>query len=190
MHVFFANEYINGLLRQLPTHVSLCLVVSVEQMVDVPVPESSSSGASERIVEQMMAVPVRRRAPSVDSERIAVQVVDVPVARSSPSRRAQVQQSTGSSAAALDASEGRKYGVFRTFSPGRKSARSMRRSTADLLRHTSSWTPAAYEDGERDWWMSPTGAFWRRYFDQEYGRYYWTRGDDSSTSQWHPPWEG
>ena len=96
----------------------------VEQMVDVPVPGRSSSVASERIVEQMVDVPVPSRISSVVSERTVEQVVNVPVFRGAPSRRAHVQQSTGSSAAALDASQRRNQWVFsHFFSTGRKSAK-------------------------------------------------------------------
>ena len=161
----------------------------VEQMVDVPVPGRSSSVALERNVERLVDVPVRSRISSVVSERIVEQVMDVPVSRCAPPRRTHVQQNTGSSAAALDASQGRKQGVFRTFSPGRKSAKVARQSTPELVRHPSSWTPAAYEHGEKNFWISPAGAFWQRFYDQEYGRFYWTLGS-GYPSQWHPPWEG
>ena len=86
----------------------------VEQMVDVPVPGRSSSVASERNVERL-DVPVRRRISSAVSGRIVEQVVDAPVSRSSPSRSAHAQQTTGSSAAWLDASQGQKHGVFALF---------------------------------------------------------------------------
>ena len=89
-------------------------------VVDVPFPDPgrSSSVASERNVEQVVNAPVRCISSAVP-ERIMEQVLDVPVSRTSPSRRAH-EQSTGSSAAWLDSSEGRNYGVFRTFSSGRK----------------------------------------------------------------------
>ena len=92
-----------------------------------------------------------------------------------------------SSAAALDASQGPKHVFFRNFCPGRKSAKVARQSTPELVRHPSSWTPAAYEHGDMNFWISPAGVFWQRFYDQEYGRYYWTLGSHCP-SQWHPPW--
>ena len=156
---------------------------TVEQVVDLRVPPAPTG-----LVEQMVDVPVPGRSSSVVSERIAEQVMDVTVSRGAHLRRAHVQQSTSSSAAALDASQGRKQGVFRTFSPGRKSAKVARQSTPELVRHPSSWTPAAYEHGDVNFWISPAGAFWQRFYDQKYARYYWTLGE-GYPSQWHPPWE-
>ena len=158
----------------------------VEQLEDVPEPGRSSSVASERNVERVVDVPVHSRVSSVVSESIVEQVMDVPFSRSSPSRRAHSQQFSSSSAAALDASPGPKHGVFRTFSPGRKSAKVARQSTPELVRRPSSWTSARYE--EVDSWIGPAGGRWQRFFDPEYGRYYWNLVG-SSHSQWHPPWE-
>ena len=102
------------------SRVPLAPCGTVEQMVDVPVPGRSSLVASERNVKQVMDVPVPPRISSAVSERIEEQVMNVPVSRSSPSRRAHAQQTTGSSAAALDALQGRKQWVFRTFFPRTK----------------------------------------------------------------------
>ena len=116
---------------------------TVEQVADSRVPPALSG-----IVEQMVDVPVPGRISSVVSERIVEQVMDVPVSGGAHSRRAHVQQSTGSSAAALDASQERIQGVFRTFSPEEK----VRRLPASRLRNWCG-TPAHGRLGLMRMWI-------------------------------------
>ena len=88
---------------------------------------------------------------------------------------------TSSSAAVpLDTAESPDDEVFRT-SQKRKSARSMRRSTAGVIGQSRSWTPAAYEleessseeeeEEDPDTWVDEDGRGWWR-LDTALGRWY------------------
>ena len=73
-------------------------------------------------------------------------------------------QSTSSSAAVpLDTAEWLEDRGFRTFSPGKKSATSAPQSSANMLSHSSSWTPAPCQVDElREEYLSRhLGPDWR-----------------------------
>ena len=101
------------------------------------------------------------------SERTAEQIVDISPG-DDPGQR--------SSSSAGPADEDFR-GVFRTFSP-RKKVRSAGQVSADLPRHVSSSTPAAYEASNgSDEWIQLT--------DDEFRTYYWNRR--SGESAWRSP---
>ena len=109
----------------------------LERIVEhiVPVPQGiPQERISERIVEQTIDFPLQGIPQERISERIAGQIVDGPG-----------RGTSSSSAAALGDAECPNYGVFRTFPRGKKSATSGPESSANLVSHSSSWPPAAYE---------------------------------------------
>ena len=87
--------------------------------------------------------------------RFVEQIADVP---------APAESGTSSSAAVpLDTAEWLGDRGFRTFSPGQKSATSAPQSSANMLSHSSSWTPAPYQVDElREEYLSRhLGPDWR-----------------------------
>ena len=134
-----------------------------EQIVEQIAVPSPVVRISEQIVEQIAV-----SSPAVRlSERTAEQIVDI-----SPGDDPG-QRSSSSAGPADEAFQG----VFRTFSP-RKKVRSAGQVSADLPRHVSSSTPAAYEASNgSDEWIQLT--------DDESRTYYWNRR--SGESVWRSP---
>ena len=124
-----------------------------EQIVEQIAVPSPVERISQRIVEQIAV-----SSPAVRiSERTAEQIVDI-----SPGDDRGQRSSSSAGAADEDF-----QGVFRTFSP-RKKVRSAGQVSADLPRHVSSSTPAAYEASNgSDEWIQLT--------DDEFRTYYWNR---------------
>ena len=134
-----------------------------EQTVDVPGQGIPQKRISERIQEQIVEVPGLQSIPQKRiSKRIEEQIVDdsglhdIPQERISERIEGRIggNPSTSSTAAApLKSAEWLGDRGFRTFSPDKKSATSTRQSSANMLSHSSSWTPAAYQRGiEVDEW--------------------------------------
>ena len=130
-----------------------------EQIVEVPrlhgIPQER---ISEHIVEQNVDDSVPQVIPQKRiSERIVEQNADEPGLHGIPQERISERikgqiggnPSTSSSAAAtLNSAEWLGDRGFRTFSPDQKSATSTRQSSANMLSHSSSWTPAPYQEEE------------------------------------------
>ena len=113
-----------------PTRIALRVA---EQIVGTPVPR----GLDRRRVQGFLPVQSSTATSSSGkriSERTVEQIVDIPSG---------VGLGHGSSSSACPAEEDF-TGVFRTFPHGKK-VRSAGQVSADLPRHVSSWTPAAYE---------------------------------------------
>ena len=160
-------------LSPLPERISERIV----EQIAVPSPVER---ISERIVEQI-AVPspveristriVEQIAVSSPAERISERTAELIVDISPGDDRGQ-----RSSSSAGPADEDFR-GVFRTFSPPKK-VRSAGQVSADLPRHVSSSTPAAYETSNgSDEWIQLT--------DDEFRTYYWNRR--SGESVWRSP---
>ena len=129
-----------------------------KQIVDAPEQSTSQMQTSERIQEQTVKVPGMRSIPQKRfTNRIVEQKVDDSVMHDIPQERISERiegriggnPSTSSSAAAtLNSAEWLGDRCFRTFSPAEKSATSTRQSSANMLSHSSSWTPAPYQEEE------------------------------------------
>ena len=134
-----------------------------EQIVEQIAVPSPVERISQRIVEQIAV-----SSPAVRiSERTAEQIVDI-----SPGDDRGQRSSSSAGPADEDF-----WGVFRTFSP-RKKVRSAGEVSADLPRHVSSSTPAAYEASNgSDEWIQLT--------DDKFRTYYWNRR--SGESVWRSP---
>ena len=166
-------------LVHVPTVLSPLLIA--EQIVGIPAPQRGGNWSlhgplpgqsstlspspkriSERIVEQIaVSSPVERI-----SERTVEQIVDI-----SPGDD-RGQRSSSSAGPADGFSR-----VFSNFFP-RKKVRSAGQVSADLLRHVSSSTPAAYEASNgSDEWIQLT--------DDKFRTYYWNRR--SGESVWRSP---
>ena len=154
---------------------------TAEQIIDVPtlhvIPQEP---ISERIVEQIVEVPRLHDIPRKRiSKRIVEQNVDDPGLHGIPQERISERiegriggnPSTSSTAAAtLNPTELLGDGDFCTFSPAAKSAKSTLQSSANMLSHSSSWTPEAYEAEQRkirvdedvdEYLTSHLGKHWR-----------------------------
>ena len=140
----------------------LCAPQPVEQLVEVPTPVFYSSLLQR--MEQNVDIPVPHRAGRIAdlqgflprqsstalqeriSERLLEQMIDC-VPGGGPQGFRPGQSSSSSSHRPAGISEDTDEpgdGVFRAFPRGRKSAEVAGQVSADLPRHVSSWTPAAY----------------------------------------------
>ena len=139
----------------------------VEQIVEVPkLHDIPRKPTSKRIVEQNVEVP---RLHDIPRKRISKQIVEQNV--DDPGLQDIPQERTSSSAAVpLDTAEWLGDRGFRTFSPDKKSAKSTRQSSANMLSHSSPWTPEAYEaeqrkirveEWEEEYLTSLLGKHWR-----------------------------
>ena len=134
-----------------------------ERIVEQIAVPSPVERISQRIVEQIVVSSPAERI----SERTVEQIVDI-----SPGDDRGQRSSSSAGPADEDF-----QGVFRTFSP-RKKVRSAGQVSADLPRHVSSSTPAAYEASNgSDEWIQLT--------DDEFRTYYWNRR--SGESVWRSP---
>ena len=130
-----------------------------EQLVEVPTVASYSS-LLQRTVEQTVDIPASRGrglrggiegffpGQSSTAPSFSEQIVDIPVPRGDLQGFLPGQGSTASSSHSPDAANEAGVGVFRTFLREKKSAEVAGQVSADMPRHVSSWTPAAYEDME------------------------------------------
>ena len=125
---------------------------------------------SERIVEQIVPLPQvlpQERTP----ERIVEQIVPAPqvIPQKRISERIleptidEGRGTSSSSAVTLDAAECSNDGVFSHFSLRKKSAKIGRESSANLVSHSSSWPPAAYQEEEAGYYYFDfENMAWRR----------------------------
>ena len=132
----------------------------MEQIVEVPkLHDIPRKPTSKRIVEQNVEVPRLHDIPRKRiSKQIVEQNVDDPGLQGIPQERISERiegriggnpSTSSSAAAALNSAKWLGDGVFRTFSPDKKSAKSTRQSSANMLSHSSPWTPEAYEAEQR-----------------------------------------
>ena len=97
---------------------------------------------------------------------------------------------SSSSAAALGAAECPNDGVFRTFPRKKKSATSGRESSANLVSHSSSWPPAAYEVEEPAYeYFDYEDMKWRRLWSQSEYKYWFFDIDRWIGPMAKSPWD-
>ena len=136
-------------LVEVPTTVSYSsLRRTVGQLVDIPVPGGGGSvpGLQGFLPGQSSTAPSSSSKKRI-SERTVEQIVRFPgegLQDSRPGQFSPASSSFQSPAGSDDDANEPGDGVFRTFPHGKK-VRSAGRVSADLPRHISSWTPAAYE---------------------------------------------
>ena len=130
-----------------------------EQIVEVPwLHGISQERISEHIVEQIVDDSVPQVIPQKRiSKRFVEQNTDEPGLHGIPQERISERikgriggnpSTSSSAAAALNSAKWLGDGGFRTFSPGKKSATTRCESSAALGAHSSSWTPAPYQEEE------------------------------------------
>ena len=165
----------------------------VEQNVDDSVPQViPQKRISKRNVEQNVDEFLRLFPQARISKRLVEQNADEPGLHGIPQEQISERiegriggnPSTSSTAAAtLNSAKWLGDGDFRTFSSAAKSAKSTRQSSANLVSHSSSWPPAAYQEEEAgyDHFDFENMAWRRRKFGSEF--YHWFLHD----GRWHGP---